>query len=100
MKYELKMEYNDSEMIRSIVSELYFGEVPGKLNNPFKKGIYIEQEDPNYNEFKGMNGHILRMYNENIDGSLRFSIEEMEDCVFLKPCSIYCVIENNKYNFY
>lgn len=100
MKYELKMEYYDNNLLKSVISEVYFGDIPGKLSNKFKSGIYLEKDYPNYNDFKGMNNHVVKLYNEIIDGSLRLSIEEMEDCVFLKPCSIYCIIENNKYSFY
>ena len=43
---------------------------------------------------------IIKLTNDQIDGSARFLITEEADNIEISPVSIYCVIEHDKYSFY
>ncbi len=100
MKYELKFEFNDEELLVDIIKKSYFNnDTMGKIKNPI--GIKIEKNTEWYNIFKGMHNTIIRVYNKNmIDGMVRFLVEERNDDIYITPCSIYCIHENDKYSFY
>ena len=50
---------------------------------------------------KGLNNMTIRLTNEDIiDGCVRFVVDEHNNHINLFPCSIYCIVENEKYIFY
>ena len=101
MKYEMKIEFNNNEILNEIIKKSYFdngnnGKLIGK-----KYFSQIEKTDPSYILLKGLNNMTVRVLNnELIEGSLRAVIDESEDFANLYPCSIYCIIEDGKYSFY
>lgn len=102
MKFELKIEYHDDSVLDNLIKEVYFTkETPGKISNKKNRNIVIDKDDPLYIVFKGLDKLTTKLCNINlIDGSMRFIINEDLDNISLEPCSIYCVIENEKYSFY
>lgn len=101
MKYELKIEFNNNSELKSLIEKAYFesGNM-GKLSGQ-KESLKIDKEDPLYIIFRGLNNAIVRIHNnEMIDGSLKLVIDEHEWGVNLFPCSIYCIVEDEKYSFY
>jgi len=100
MKYEMKIEINRSEELKEIIEKSYFENNMGKLSGK-KFHLKIDKEDPIYIMLKGLNNMTVRITNENlIDGCSRFVVDEHEDHINLVPCSIYCIVENEKYSFY
>lgn len=101
MKYELKIEFNKNEELKSLIEKSYFETgTKGKLSGQVES-LKITKEDPLYLIFKGLNNMTVRLHNtEMIDGSLRLVVDEQEWGVSLFPCSVYCIIEEEKYSFY
>jgi hypothetical protein len=96
MKYELKIEIKDTNLLTDLIKSAY---LDGKLNN---KELFLSyNEETNiYNLCKGLSNLIARIYNNDIiEGSARFIILEKDNMVKLYPCSIYCDYENKKYIF-
>jgi len=100
MKYEMKIEYEKTKELKKVIEKSYFEDNNGKLIGK-KESIRIEKEDPIYIMLRGLNNMTVRILNEDlIDGTCRFVVDEHDTHVELYPCSIYCIIENNKYSFY
>lgn len=101
MKYELRIEFYKNEELKKLIEQSYFesGSM-GKLLGQ-KYSLDIQKEDPLYIIFKGLNNMTVRLHNtELIEGSMRMVIDEHEWGVNLFPCSIYCIVEDEKYSFY
>lgn len=101
MKYEIKVEIDDKEKLNNIIQESYFdnGSSEGKLIK--KKSLPISNNDPLYMVFKGLENMTVRVSCPDIiDGHMRFVIDESNGDINLIPCSIYCIVEDNKYSFY
>lgn len=101
MKYELKVEFNKNNELKNSIQKSYFEDGNlGKLSSK-KESIKIDKEDPLYIIFRGLNNVIVRISNSDlIDGVMRFVIDEHDLGVNLIPCSIYCIVEDEKYSFY
>lgn len=101
MKYELKIEFTKNEELKSLIEKSYFETgTKGKLVGQ-KESLKIQKEDPLYIIFKGLNNMTVRLHNHDlIDGSLRLVVDEHDWGVNLYPCSIYCIVEEEKYSFY
>lgn len=101
MKYELKIEYKDSEQLKSCIEKSYFetgtlGKLVGKQSS-----IKIEKEDPLFIVFKGLNNITTKITNEEIiDGTMRCVVDESPEIITLYPINNYCIQENEKYAFY
>lgn len=102
IKHEIKIEYSNSEVLKSLIGKAYFEE--GYMGKILGKNHFIkidESDDINYIIFKGLNGVTTRIHNEEVlDGSMRFMIDETQGDIRLYPISIYCIKENDKYIFY
>jgi hypothetical protein len=100
VKHEIKVEFNNSEVIENLIVKSYFEEgLKGKILGK-KNFLRIDESDEiNYTIFKGLNNATVKITNEIIDGSMRFMVDETEGEVRLYPISIYCVKEE-KYTFY
>ena len=101
MKYELRIEFYKNEELKKLIDQSYFeAGTMGKLLGQ-KYSLAIQKEDPLYIIFKGLNNMTVRLHNtELIEGSMRMVIDEHEWGVNLFPCSIYCIVEDEKYSFY
>lgn len=100
MKYEMKIEFDKKNELKKVIESCYFDDNNGKLR-PCDSHLTIGKNDPIYIMLKGLNNMTVRITNEElIDGCSRFVVDEKENEIKLIPCSIYCIIENNKYSFY
>lgn len=97
----MKIDFNKKEELKKLIEQSYFksgsmGKLAGK-----KYSLSIKKDDPFYIMLKGLNNMIVRLYNhELIEGSLRMLVDEHDWGVNLFPCSIYCIVEDEKYSFY
>jgi hypothetical protein len=101
MKYEMKIEFKDELQLKEVIEKSYFEEGNlGKLIG--KKGfVTIDQEDPLFIAFKGLNNMTVKLLNEKvIEGSMRCVIDESSDKINLYPINNFCIIEQSKYSFY
>lgn len=101
MKYELKIEYKNQEILDRVIMKSYFeNENNGKLVGK-KDCIKIGQDDILFIAFKGLNNITIKLTNEDlIDGSMRCVVDETSDSVSLYPINNYCIVEDKKYSFY
>jgi hypothetical protein len=101
MKYELKIEFKEKEQLENTIQKSYFEDgTKGKLVGK-KAYLTINQEDPLFIVFRGLNNITAKLTNEDlIDGSLRCVVDETEDRINLYPVNNYCVVEHEKYSFY
>jgi hypothetical protein len=101
MKYEIKIEFQDSKELEDIIKKCYFDNGNnGRLHNE-KNFLSIKKEDVLSTLFTGLSNSTIRITNDAmIDGIMRFVIEETKKEIKLYPCSIYCIIEDGKYSFY
>lgn len=102
VKHEIKVEFNDTDTLKSLIEKSYFEEgFKGKILGK-KHYLTIEDEDDiNYTIFKGLNNATVKLLNESVDGSIRFLVDETEGDIRLYPISTYCIKEENeKYSFY
>ncbi len=100
MKNELKIEFNNTEVLENFIKKSYFYEGDrGKLLG--KHSILINETDINHTILKGMNNLPIRILNDNlIDGSMRFIVDESNG-VKIIAISIYCITDDGaKYTFY
>lgn len=101
MKYDLKIEHNDIISLEDIINKCYFDNNTGKLSNKDNNHIDINNDNENHYLFKGLNNIIVRLINsEIIEGYMKFVVSEENDIIKLYPCSIYCIVEDDKYSFY
>jgi hypothetical protein len=101
VKYEVKMELDNSDLLKSLIEKSYFdnGNL-GKINGN-KNFITIDNTFEIYNELKELTNSSIKISNQEIiDGTIRFMVTNENDLVKLEPISIYCVKEEDKYSFY
>ncbi len=102
IKHEIKVEYSNSDELKSIIEKAYFEE--GQMGKIMTKEHFIkidESDDVNYTIFRGLNSVTAKITNEEIlDGAMRFMIDETQGEVRLYPISIYCIKDDSKYIFY
>ncbi len=101
VKYEVKMELDNSDLLKSLIEKSYFdnGNL-GKINGN-KNFITIDNTFEIYNELKELTNSSIKISNQEIiDGTIRFMVTEEDDNIKLEPISIYCVKEDDKYSFY
>lgn len=101
MKHELKIEFKENQTLENVIKTSYFEDNNGVLVGK-KASIPINQEDPLYIAFKGLNNNIVRILNEEIiDGSMRCIVSEDNPSeINLFPINNYCIIQDKKYSFY
>ena len=100
MKFEMKFEIDRTSELKELIEKSYFEDNVGKLRGK-KYHLKIDNSDPLYIVLKGLNNMTIRITNEElIDGCSRFVVDEHVDYINLQPCSIYCIIDNDKYCFY
>jgi hypothetical protein len=101
IKHEIKVEFSNTEAIRSLIEKAYFEE--GYMGKIMGKNHFIkvdESNDVDYTIFKGLNSVTAKITNEAIDGAMRFMIDETQGEIRLYPISIYCIKEEDRYIFY
>lgn len=101
VKYEVKMELDNSDLLKSLIEKTYFenGNL-GKINGN-KNFITIDDTFEIYNELKELTNSSIKISNQEIiDGTIRFMVTEDVNNIKLEPISIYCVKEEDKYSFY
>jgi hypothetical protein len=102
IKHEIKVEFNDSEVLKSIIEKAYFEE--GHMGKILRKDHFIkidESDEINYTIFKGLNSVTTKIINEEVvEGAMRFMVDETQGELRLYPVSIYCIKEEGRYIFY
>ncbi len=101
IKHEIKVEFSNTDAIRSLIEKAYFEE--GYMGKIMGKNHFIkvdESNDVDYTIFKGLNSVTAKITNESIDGAMRFMIDETQGEIRLYPISIYCIKEEDRYIFY
>lgn len=100
MKNELKIEFDNTEVLRDFIKKAYFEEGDrGKLKG--KHSIKIEKGDIMWTILNGMNNLPIRILNnEVLDGSMKFIVDESTGDVQIIATSIYSIIDKDKYIFY
>lgn len=102
VKNEIKVEFSNSEMLKSIIEKAYFEDgFGGKITGNKYSIDILPEDDINWTIYKGLNNVTVKLTNEIIDGSARFLIDDTDDNVIkLHPISIYCIKEGDRYIFY
>lgn len=102
MKHELKIEFKEKNQLDELIQNSYFqnnnqGKLVGK-----KYSLLIDQENPLYIAFKGLNNNTVKIINEEmIEGSMRcIVVHEESSKIELYPINNYCIIQDQKYSFY
>ena len=102
LKHEVKIEFKNSEVLKSIIEKSYFENGNGKLigrTNYVTLNSDVEPEA--YDILKELKNSTVKICNQEIiDGSMRFIVEETEGELRMYPASIYCIKEEDKYSFY
>jgi hypothetical protein len=100
VKYEIKVNYLNTEELRDIIQKAYFNE--GNNGKLFGKQNFLKiNDDVNLEIFKGLNNITVKLTNDEIiDGTMRFLVTESNDEIRLYPVSIYALPEGEKYTFY
>ena len=104
MKSEIKVEFNNKEILNNLIQKAYFDE--GQKGRLSGQKNYIEltpqMDDILHTIVKGLNNATIKITNSDIiDGSFRFIIEDIDDTIKLFPISMFCIVdENKKYSFY
>lgn len=101
-KHEIKVEFNNSPELKSLIEKTYFEEgQSGKIIG--KKNFIVvdeERDEITYSTIKGLNNATIKITNgEVIDGNMRFLIEETDE-IRIFPISTYCIKEDERYIFY
>lgn len=104
MKNEIRVEFDNKELLESLITKSYFNNNQmGKLSGQ-KNWIDItpDVDDIFYTVVKGLHNTTIKVLNNDIiDGSFRFIVNEENDSIKIFPISIFCIIdENKKYSFY
>ena len=103
IKHEIKVEFSNSETLKSIIQKVYFEE--GQMGKILGKNHFITIDESTdgvaYTILKGLNSTTAKIINEEvIDGYMRFMIDETSGEIRLYPISIYCIQEEERYIFY
>ena len=101
VKYEVKIELDNSDLLKSLIEKAYFKNGnSGKINGK-KNFITLDSSFEIYNELKELNNTSIKITNQEIiDGTIRFIITCEKDIIKLELISIYCIKEDDKYSFY
>lgn len=90
----IKFEYGHTDVLRLLIESLYFSEDNnGKLSDPPKEYLTLNDDDLYYHVLTGLN-YGIKLRNHNlIDGSMEFNMIENENnnTIDLIPTSKYCV---------
>lgn len=103
VKHEIKVEFSDTETLKSLIEKSYFEEgFKGKILGKKHYLTIADEDDVNYTIFKGLNNATVKLLNESVDGSFRVLVDESEGDIRLYPISTYCIKEDEseKYSFY
>jgi len=102
VKHEIKVEFEKSEELKSLIEKAYFEEgMAGKILGKEHFITIGKEDDINWTIFNGLHNTTVKITNaDTIDGTMRFVIDESEDQIRLYPISIYCIKEEDKYIFY
>jgi len=100
----VRIPFDDSEKLRELISNVYFGGGNnGKLSTFVKSDILVESPVLKL-ILSDMSGYLIKVTNEDvISGSMAFGVVEKEDEIFLVPKSVYCIKKNEDkdiYSFY
>jgi len=103
LKHEIIVEFQNSEVLKSIIEKSYFedgnmGKIGGKHNFI---NLTESMDEEVYSILKGLKNTTIKVSNQDIiDGTLRFLVEEESDEIKLYPISIYCIKEDDVYSFW
>jgi hypothetical protein len=102
LKHEVKVELQNSELLKEVIEKTYFEESNGKIKGNQNFFIINEEMEPEaFSVLKEFNNTTVKISNiETIDGTARFIVEKYNDDIKLYPASIYCIKEDDKYSFY
>jgi hypothetical protein len=106
MKSEIKIDFNNNEVLRSVIEESYFssgqmGKLIKNVSTPIR--VTPQLDDILYTVIRGLNNATIKIQNSDlIDGNMRFMVDESGDgSINLNPISIYCVpVQDGRYSFY
>lgn len=94
----MQIKWDNSNEIEDLINHCYFeNQNNGVLIN--HSSIRIDPQDVNYKILKGLDCDV-KLKNSVVSGTLRFKKIEHEDSIELRPMSIYCIKEKDKYSFY
>lgn len=103
MKTDIKIEFNNKEVLTDLIKKAYFGDNQmGRLSGK-DNFIQIDSNVDNdiFNIINGLNNATIKVINsELIDGSLRFIIDDKDGVVKMYPVSIFCVFDNEQQRYY
>lgn len=103
VKHEIKVEFQNTEALSSIIEKAYFieGDCGKIIGKDYRLVIDKEGDSSVYSILSGLHNATVKISNgEIIDGSMRFIIEESNGVLSISPISIYCIKEEGKYIFY
>ena len=103
VKHEIKIEFDNSEDLKSIIEKTYFEDGNmGKIGNKKNPILITKESDPqSYENLTGLGNTTIKISNQElIDGTIRFLVEEEKENIKIYPISIYCIKEEDKYSFY
>jgi hypothetical protein len=104
MKSELKLEFNNNDVLNNLIQKSYFEE--GQMGRLSGKKNFIEVtpdlDDILHTILKDLNNATVKISNPDlIDGSCRFIVSERNNEIKIKPISIFCIKdETGRYSFY
>jgi hypothetical protein len=103
VKYEIKVEFSNTDSLKSIIEKAYF--IEGDSGKIIGKDYFLEidkeKDDVTFTILKGLHNATVKITNnEIIEGSMRFLIDESQNNIRISPISIYCIKEEGKYIFY
>lgn len=98
-KHEVKIEIFDKELLLKTIEKTYPKENYGKING--KDNFFvIKQTEENFSTFKGLDGSVVKISNQEIiDGTLRVIVKEIDNKLELYPISIYCIKDDEQGRF-
>jgi hypothetical protein len=98
MKNEIKFEWKDSQFLKEYIDRNYKGN-SDMMYITNREPLVVEEENV---YLKGCHNFIVKVFSPSVvEGFLRCIVVEKEDCIYLEPINIYCMIEpnNDKYIF-
>lgn len=100
LKHEVKIEFDNSEVLESIIQNTYFNGSNGKISGKENKLTITDEYSDVYEVLKELNNATVKISNQSIiEGTMRFIVEKLESSVELTPISTYCIKED-RYIFY
>lgn len=99
---EVKVEINNDDILSDLIQKAYFEK--GQMGKLMGDDYCIESsqiKDSKIDYLKDLDGSIIKATNENIiNGSIRLIVNSSKTGFQLKPVSIYCIEENDKYTLF